>query len=136
MWSQIGVEVTIVPKEASVYNEDFATANFETFSQYWTNDIIDPDELVGFAVLPEPVQAFHTGWENAEAQELARRGAAETDPDLRKEIYFRIQEIFNEDSPMVLLFHEPYVDLTTIRVHNFGHPPTGQYDLRSTWMEQ
>ena len=43
-------------------------------SVYWTNDIIDPDELVGFAVLPESAQAFHTGWENAEAQELTRQG--------------------------------------------------------------
>ena len=57
---------------------------FQALSQYWTNDIIDPDELVGFAVLPESAEAFHTGWENAEAQDLTRQGAAETDPQKRK----------------------------------------------------
>jgi hypothetical protein len=36
---------------------------------------------------------------------------------------------------MVILYHKPYVDLTTTRVHNFSHPPTGQYVFTRTWME-
>jgi peptide/nickel transport system substrate-binding protein len=88
---------------------------------YWTNDIIDPDELVGFAVLPESADAFHTGWDNAEAQDLARQGAAEADPAKRKEIYFRIQELYSEESPMIPLYYK--------------HPPTGQYNWRTTWVE-
>ena len=28
------------------------------------------------------------------------------------------------------------VNVTTTRVHNFQHPPTGQYDWKTTWMEQ
>jgi len=67
---------------------------------------------------------------------LAQPRPAEPDPDKRKEIYFRIQEIYNQDSPMVLLYHKPYVNVTTTRVHNFGHPPTGQYDWKATWIEQ
>jgi peptide/nickel transport system substrate-binding protein len=135
MWSQIGVELTINPLETSVWNEAFTAADFQSMSVYWTNDIIDPDELVGFAVLADPVQAFHTGWENAEAQELTREGAAESDPASRKEIYFRIQEIHSEESPMLPLYHEPFINVTTARVHNFKHPPTGQYDWRTTWMD-
>jgi peptide/nickel transport system substrate-binding protein len=136
MWSQIGVEVTISPLETSVYNENFTNGTFQAFSQYWTNDIIDPDELVGFAVLPESAQAFHTGWENAEAQDLTRQGAAEADPEKRKEIYFRIQEIHSEESPMLPIYYQPYLNVTTARVHNFQHPPTGQYNWKTTWMEQ
>lgn len=136
MWSQIGVDVTIVPEETGVFNEDFWSANFQSMSNYFTYDIIDPDEIVGFSVLPDSSDAFQTGWANEEAQELARQGAAETDPEKRKEIYFRIQEIYNQDSPMVVLYHKPYIDLTTTRVHNFSHPPTGQYVFTRTWMEQ
>jgi peptide/nickel transport system substrate-binding protein len=136
MWSQIGVEVTIAPSETSVFNQQFTDSDFETMSQYWTNDIIDPDQLVGFSVLPDSSEAFKTGWENPEAQELAREGAAELDPDRRKEIYFRIQEIYNEDSPMILTYHEPFVNLTSTRVHNFSQPPTGQFVWTRTWMEQ
>ena len=65
-----------------------------------------------------------------------RKGAAEIDPAKRKEIYFRIQELINDDSPMLSLYYEPYVNVTTTRVHNFNHPPTGQYDCLKTWIEQ
>jgi peptide/nickel transport system substrate-binding protein len=135
MWSQIGIEVTISPLETSVWNEAFSNSDFQALSVYWTNDIIDPDELVGFAVLPESAQAFRTGWENAEAQELARQGPAEADPEKRKEIYFRIQEIHSEESPMLPLYYEPFINVTTTRVHNFQHPPTGQYNWKTTWIE-
>jgi peptide/nickel transport system substrate-binding protein len=136
MWSQIGVEVTITPVEASVLNEDYNTRNFQAMTNYWTNDIVDPDELVAYAVLPESSEAFGTGWANPEAQDLARQGASELEPAKREEIYFRIQEIYNEESPMLPLYYTPYVNLTTVGVHNFNHPPTGEYDWKLTWIEQ
>jgi peptide/nickel transport system substrate-binding protein len=105
-------------------------------TNYWTNDIIDPDELVAYAVLPESQEAFGTGWNNAEAQDLARKGAAELDPAKRKEMYFRIQELFNQDSPMLPLYYKPYLIVTTTKVHNFSQPPTGQYVWTKTWLEQ
>jgi ABC-type transport system substrate-binding protein len=51
-------------------------------------------------------------------------------------MYFRIQEIYNEESPMLPLYYTPYVNLTTVHVHNFNHPPTGEYDWKLTWIEQ
>jgi peptide/nickel transport system substrate-binding protein len=136
IWSQIGVDVTITPVEVSVRQEDYDAHNFQALKQYWTNDIVDPDELVAYAVLPESSEAFQTGWNNAEAQDLARQGASELDSAKRQEIYFRIQELFNEDSPMLPLYYTPYVNVTTARVHNFNHPPTGEYDWKLTWIEQ
>jgi len=136
MWSQIGVEVTITPVEGSVLNEDYNSRNFQAMTNYWTNDIVDPDELVAYAILPESSGAFGTGWANPEAQDLARKGASELDAAKREEIYFRIQEIYNEESPMLPLYYTPYVNLTTVGVHNFNHPPTGEYDWKLTWLEQ
>jgi peptide/nickel transport system substrate-binding protein len=136
MWSQIGVEVTITPTEGTTLNDDYNNQNFQAMTNYWTNDIIDPDELVAYAILPESSQAFQTGWVNEEAQQLAKDGAAEPDPAKRDEMYRRIQEIYHEESPMLALYYRPYLDITTTKVHNFGHPPTGQFDWRTTWIEQ
>ncbi|MFN8661426.1 MAG: ABC transporter substrate-binding protein, partial [Thermomicrobiales bacterium] len=136
MWSQIGVDVTITPTEGTTLNDDYNNQNFQAMTNYWTNDIIDPDELVAYAILPESSQAFQTGWMNDEAQKLAKDGAAEPDPAKRDEMYRRIQEIYHEESPMLALYYRPYLDITTIKVHNFGHPPTGQFDWRTTWIEQ
>jgi peptide/nickel transport system substrate-binding protein len=136
MWSQIGVDVTINPVEQGVYTDSYRSHTFQAMYNSWTNDIIDPDELIAYAILPESSEAFETGWQNAEATELAKQGAAETDPAKRQTIYYRIQEIWNSEAPMVPLYHKPYIDVTTVQVHNFGHPPTGQWVWKKTWMEQ
>ena len=136
MWSQIGVEVTINPLETSVFNEAFTNANFQAMSVYWTNDIIDPDELVGFAVLPDAPRRSTPAGRMPRRRSWRGRVPAETDPEKRKEIYFRIQEIHSEESPMLPLYYEPFLNVTTTRVHNFKHPPTGQYNWKTTWMEQ
>ena len=58
MWSQIGVEVTITPVEGSVLNEDYDTRNFQAMTNYWTNDIVDPDELVGLRRPPRELRGL------------------------------------------------------------------------------
>jgi peptide/nickel transport system substrate-binding protein len=136
MWSQIGVEVTLVPSEQSVYYDAFSNVTFQSMVVYWTNDIIDPDELVSFSVLPESNNGFRTSYDNPEVIDLARSGAAEMDSDRRKEIYFRLQELYNQDVPMIPIFHKPFIDITTTTVHNFQHPPTGQWVWKKTWLEQ
>jgi peptide/nickel transport system substrate-binding protein len=136
MWAQIGVDVQISPVEQGVYYEEWDKETFQAWIGYWTNDIIDPDELVTFAVLPDSSNAYHTSWSNPEAVELAKAGPRELDPEARREIYYRIQEIFNADAPMVLMYHKPFVEVMAAKVHNFVHPPTGQWVWKATWIEQ
>ena len=135
MWSQIGVDLTISPAEQGVYTDSYFAHSFQAMYNSWTNDIIDPDELIAYAVLPESSEAFQTGWSNAEAIDLAHQGAAETDSAKRQTIYYRIQELWNADAPMIPLYHKPYIDVTTLAVHNLGHPPTGQWVFKKTWIE-
>jgi peptide/nickel transport system substrate-binding protein len=136
LWSKIGVDLQLDLVDQGTFKDAYDNNKFEAQYTGWTNDIIDPDELVTYAILPDSSQNYHTGWTNQEAMDLAKKGRAELDPGKRKAIYFRIQEIWNTDSPMVLLYQEPYVDVTTTKVHSFGHPPTGQWVWKKTWMEQ
>ena len=136
MWSQIGVEVTITPVKGASSTRTTTTRNFQAMSNYWTNDIVDPDELVAYAVLPKAPRPSSTGWANPEAQDLARQGAAELDPAKRKEIYFRIQEIYNEESPMLPLYYKPYVNVTTTRSTTSIIRRPGNTNWKTTWIEQ
>ncbi|CAN5571622.1 ABC transporter substrate-binding protein [soil metagenome] len=135
MWSQIGVNLTLNPVESGVYTDNYQNHEFESMINYWTNDIIDPDELVAYVILPESSEAYQTGWSNAEAVQLAKDGAAELDPAKRKEIYFKLQEIYAAEQPMLYLYHKPYVDVTTLKVHNFFQPPTAQWVWKKTWVD-
>jgi peptide/nickel transport system substrate-binding protein len=135
MWGQIGVDVTIAPTENTTANANFTDEKFQALCTYWTNDIIDPDELVAFAIEPKTANAFHTSWSNPEAVDLAAKGRAEQDPEKRQEMYFRIQELFNQDAVMVLLYNKPFIDVLSKKVHGFEQPPTGQWVWKETWIE-
>ena len=136
MWAQIGVNVQIAPTEQSIYYDAWANETYQALEIYWTNDIIDPDQVTAAAIYPEGLNAFHTAWSNPEAVDLARRAASELDPEQRQAMYFRIQELYNQDAPVILVYYKPFLDAVAKTVHNFEQPPTGQYVWKRTWIEQ
>jgi peptide/nickel transport system substrate-binding protein len=136
MWAEIGVEVTITPLEATVARENFNNETYQIQLTGWTNDIIDPDQLISYAILPETVNNYHTGWQSQEAIDLANQGRAEQDPEARRDIYHQIQAIHMEDAPFVYLYVLPYVDALHRRVQGFFHHPMGQYVFRNMYVEE
>jgi peptide/nickel transport system substrate-binding protein len=136
MWSEIGVEVDILPLEATVHRENYRAEEFAIQLTGWTNDIIDPDELISYAILPESTNNYHTGWLSQEAVDLANEGRAEQDPDARREIYYQIQQIHMDEAPWVYLFVVPYIDALNKRVKGYFHHPMGQYDFRNMSVEE
>ena len=136
MWSQIGVTVNILPLEATVLAQNNRDENFAIRITGWTNDIIDPDQLVSYAILPETTNNYHTGWQSQEAIDLANEGRAEQDPDARRQIYYQIQQIHRDEAPFVYLYVVPYVDALLTRVQGFFHHPMGPYDFRNVYIEE
>ena len=62
--------------------------------RYWTNDIIDPDEVVTFGVdVTAGANAFDTCWTNPEPAKLANQARSEPDPAKRQDLYNQIQQI-------------------------------------------
>jgi peptide/nickel transport system substrate-binding protein len=132
MWSQIGIDLDIQQLEQAVATDNYRNNKFEANATGWTNDIIDPDELVSYAILPEQVQNYHTGWINQEAIDLANKGRAVIDDAERRKIYYRIQEIHMQDAPFVYLYVIPYVDVLKKSVKGFLHHPMGQWVFSKT----
>jgi peptide/nickel transport system substrate-binding protein len=132
MWSKIGIDLDIQQLEQAVATDNYRNNKFEANATGWTNDIIDPDELVSYAILPEQVQNYHTGWTNQEAIDLAKKGRSVLDDAERRKIYYRIQEIHMQDAPFVYLYVLPYVDVVKKSVQGFFHNPMGQWDWSKT----
>lgn len=135
MWSKINVNVTISPLEATVQRQNYRDEKFAVQITGWTNDIIDPDELVSYAILPDSTNNYHTGWQDQQAIDLANQGRIEHDPDKRRQIYYDIQKIHRDAAPWVYLYVVPYVDALSKKVKGFFHHPMGQYDFRNTSIE-
>jgi peptide/nickel transport system substrate-binding protein len=132
MWSKIGIDLDIQQLEQAVVNDNYRGNKFEAYATGWTNDIIDPDELVSYAIIPDNFENYHTGWINQEAVDLAKKGRTTLDDAERRKIYSRIQEIHMQDAPFVYLFVLPYVNVLNKKVQGFFHHPMGQWDWSKT----
>ena len=131
MWSQIGVKVVVQQLESGLYNDNYYKNKFEVNQNGWTDDIPDPSEEITYAMDgTNASQAFHSGFNNPEANTLIANGVKETDPVKRKAIYLKLQEIFNTETPFIPLWYEPYLVMTRANVVNFEQTPLGIYIWR------
>jgi peptide/nickel transport system substrate-binding protein len=130
MWAEIGVTLEIVKSEQGIWTDNYRAGEHVIQVRGWTDDIPDPSQFVAYAMSSEPIQFMHSGWISPEADELAAEGVKETDPAKRKEIYFAIQELFNENVPFLPLWYEPYLVMTRSNVVNFSQTPLGIYIWR------
>jgi len=98
--------------------------------RYWTNDIIDPDEVTTFAVDPKGgANAFNTYWSNDKATALVHKARAELNPVKRGAMYKQIQKIVYDESPFLVLDYSPYRYAQGKWVHGFHVNPLGAYNL-------
>jgi peptide/nickel transport system substrate-binding protein len=130
MWAKLGVELDIQPIESGLLNDNYYNNKFEIQYNYWSDDIPDPSEETNYAVVFATSESFHTGFKSEEVDTLAANALKETDPEKRKEMYQRIQEIFNEQAPMIPLWHEPFVVVARNYVSNFYETQLGTYIWR------
>lgn len=135
MWAKINVELDIQQMDSAVSRNNYLHNDFVTNLSGWTNDIIDPDELVSYAILPESNENYHTGWTNQQAIDLAHQAQTTLDPAKRRQLYYQIQKIHKDDAPFVYLYVIPYVDVLAANVKGYFHHPMGQYVFKNTYLE-
>ncbi len=135
MWEKVNVNVDIQQLEQGVLRDNYRSNNFEAYLTGWTNDIVDPDELVSYAILPESTQNYHTGWTNQQAIDLANKGRTTLDSAARQEIYYQIQKIHQDDAPWVYLYVLPYVDALNKKVQGYFHHPMGQWVFKGMYIQ-
>jgi peptide/nickel transport system substrate-binding protein len=133
--AQIGGNIEVAQEEGTAFlDRIFSTFDFDMYMGYFTTDIIDPDELAGFAVLFDGgVESVGTGYNNPEVNQLVKDGQVELDPAKRQEIYNRIQAIHLDDAPFLFLFYPTGRTAVRSYVQNFNILPTGNYRLYDVW---
>lgn len=136
MWSEIGINLIISPLDSAVISERLTNGEFDLRLGGWTNDMIDPDQILGYFVLPEASNHARTGYFNETAVELVRAAKLELDPEKRQEMYYEVQAIYAEEGPLFYLFSIPYIDALQNHVEGWWHHPLGPYGFISTWLNQ
>jgi peptide/nickel transport system substrate-binding protein len=96
----------------------------------WTNDIPDPDELVSFAMDGKSGNHFFDSWyNNPQSTKLSEQAEHTNNQATRKQLYFKIQEIWAHDAPFFALYYPPFVNAVSNKVHGFSENPLGYFNL-------
>jgi peptide/nickel transport system substrate-binding protein len=133
MLSKIGVATDIVKEEQGQQWDSTVAGDYDLSINYWTNDIIDPDEKATFSLYgKDENKSYYTNYNNPKVTELIDQGRVTMDPAKRTEIYNEIQKIASEDVNWVDLYYSPFRNASRSYVKGFYQNPTGRFMLEDT----
>ena len=126
MWAEVGVTLNIEQVDAATRTERYRANDFQMRTSAWTNDINDPSQITSYFAIYSVVESLHTGFQNAELEDLFTQSQKELDIAKRGEMYTRIQQIYVENAPIIFLYETPYPVAIRKNVQGFYQLPLGQ----------
>jgi len=102
---QAGVDIQLSAKESSVIAEERARRDYEmAMGGYRISPLLDDLKQIWHSESDTPGGSNQVGFNNAEADQILDDIQTEFDPERRRELYLRLQEIIYEEQPVVFLF--------------------------------
>lgn len=120
----INVEISSYELQTAYNNED--KPDYDMGFRYWTNDIIDPDEVASFLISPASASNL-TNWENPEVAKLVVQARKEGDKGKRAKLYDEVQQLQYEQMPFIPLLYPPFSYARGEWVDGFEVSPLGTY---------
>ncbi|WP_231717019.1 ABC transporter substrate-binding protein [Desulfosarcina ovata] len=116
-----------VTRRASPINLAMQRGDVHLNLQMWnTAPQGDPDFFIT-SILTRSAGSNVMGYANRELDDLAEKGKTTVDPEKRKAIYNRIQQIVFDESPVIVLFHKSMVSAVYDHVENYRIHPAEKY---------
>ncbi len=135
MWKEINFEATIGPYPAAVGTQRRTDGEYDMRIASWTNDMIDPDQILSYYVVPDASANARTGYLDQEAVDMVVAARSETDEDARRELYYQVQERWL-DGPMFFLYNVPYTVALNKRIKGYHQNPLGPWYLADIYIEE
>ena len=113
--SRVGIEVNLTPVDFSTLLEDADKRNFDMVALAWVKTPgLDDMKQVWHTAADKEGGANRVGFGTAESDKLIDEIRVTLDPEVRKELYLKVQDIIYEEQPYVFLF----VPSELIAIHN------------------
>lgn len=126
----VGINVSIQSYELLTAYDKEDGGHSEMGERYWTNDIIDPDEVATFgADCQGGAFAFNSYWCDNQVNSLVTDARGELNDSTRQQMYDQIQQAVYQQSPFIVIDYSPYRYGVGDWVHGFHVTPLGNYDL-------
>ncbi len=128
--AKVGITVAIQSYELLTAYSKEDGGHSQMGERYWTNDIIDPDEVATFgANCKGGANAFNSYWCDNTANKLVDQARLELDSAKRQAMYSQVQQIVYDQSPFIVTDYSPYRYGVGSWVKGFHVTPLGNYDL-------
>ncbi|MBV0894226.1 ABC transporter substrate-binding protein [Microbacterium sp. NC79] len=101
--AKIGVTMNIQNMARAQFLEALAGKNVQAYISRWTSFVNDPGYHLGL-LMTDNGTSNYMNYHNAEVNELWAAAATEPDADKRSEMYGKMQEIINTESPWAYLY--------------------------------
>jgi peptide/nickel transport system substrate-binding protein len=135
MWGQIGVRLKIEQLESATRLARFRATDYQMRTSLWTNDINDPSQITSYFAYFPTIQSNRSGWQNKEVDALFVESQSELDVAKRTALYAKIQQIYNDEAPIIFLLNVPYPVATSAKVKDFLQIPLGNNIFVNTYVE-
>ena len=130
--AKAGVTLNIQKLDPSTTWQTEVDGNFDTAVNYWTNDIIDPDQKTTFVLGHDANMNYMTRYKNDKVKDLVAAARIESDPAKREAMYVEIQTIAKADAHWIDLYYSPFINGCRKNVTGFYQNPLGRFFLEDT----
>ncbi|MDY0872216.1 ABC transporter substrate-binding protein [Dongia rigui] len=130
--AKAGVTVNITKVDPSSSWQMEVDGEYDIATNYWTNDVIDPDQKTTFVLGHDTNNNYMTHYKNDKVKELVAAARVEMDPKKREAMYIEIQTIAKEEVHWIDLYYSPYRNVTRKNISGFYQNPLGRFFLEDT----
>ena len=131
-WSQIGLHTRIVKMDQALDEQRLQGGDYDASINWWYNESFDPDLAVKWAVCGTcGNRSYYTNYQNEEVDRLTAEAARTMDPEQRRNIYHRIQEISTTEVSQIPLFYPPWQNAYSKSIEGLLLTPATQWTLEN-----
>ena len=127
--AQAGVTANLLKVDPSQSWNMLVDGEYDLAVNYWTNDILDPDQKTTFVLGHDTNMNYMTRYENPEVKSLVEAARVEMDPAAREEMYVNLQKMAKDDVNWIDLYYSPYINVSRSNIENFYQNPLGRFFL-------
>jgi ABC-type transport system substrate-binding protein len=103
---------------------------------HWIADYPDPDNFLHFHLNSNAQPVYSLGYRNEELDRLTAEARISIDPERRKQLYQRAEQLAHEDSPIIPLFHPRVHAAASGRLQGLRlHQTTPQVRFEELWLD-
>ncbi|WP_225768249.1 ABC transporter substrate-binding protein [Inquilinus sp. Marseille-Q2685] len=130
--AKVGITANLQKVDPSQTWDMEVAGDYDMAMNYWTNDIIDPDQKTTFVLGHDTNMNYMTRYQNDRVKALVAEARVETDPKKREAMYVDLQKTAKADAHWIDLYYSPYLSVSRKNIENFGQNPLGRFYLEET----